>query len=92
METKVDIEQLKELLEFVGYVAEKSISALKDGAQITDLAILADLELFSKAKLAIDGINQIGTEVAHLDLNAAKDVIVLAVDIVSKCVAAAKKV
>lgn len=91
MENKVNVQQLKEVLDFVGYVAEKSVLALKDGVQVTDLAIVADLELFNKAKLALDGINQLGAEAKDLDLIEAKELIVMAIDIVAKVVVAAKK-
>ena len=92
MENKLNIQQLKELLDFVGYVSEKSILALKDGLQITDIAIIADLELFNKAKLALEGISEVNGEIKNLDLLEAQELIVSAIAIVSKCVAAAKKV
>lgn len=62
----VGIKETQEVLDFADYLALKVIVALKDGAQLADLAGLIDLELFEKGKAAVAGFSAVAGEMKDL--------------------------
>ena len=66
-EQKKGIQEVVELLDFAELAAVKVIAAGKDGFGLEDLSVLIDSELWSKGKLALEGVGQVGGEFKDLD-------------------------
>lgn len=67
MDEKKGIQNVIELLDFAELAAVKVIVAGKDGYALDDLSVLIDAELWSKGKLALEGVSDVGSEFKDLD-------------------------
>lgn len=75
--SQVGVKELKELLQGIGAFGAVMAEVLKDGAQVSDVAVvvgklIADPVLMDKIKAAVNGASLVGTEAK--DLNFAEGV------------------